>query len=129
MFGIGSTELLVILVVALIVLGPKSLASFSRSLGKMMGEFRRVSTDFQRTLNYEAAQQEMQQKRSESSVTGTGSGEKTANQGETTFASYSPDSPVGQAVMKARQEAQGGETEPTTASDAPGQDKTGSKGQ
>ena len=33
MFGIGSTELLVILVVALIVLGPKSLASISRTLG------------------------------------------------------------------------------------------------
>lgn len=56
MFGIGSTELLVILVVALIVLGPKSLASVSRSLGKLMGEFRRVSTDFQRTLNAEAAE-------------------------------------------------------------------------
>ena len=53
MFGIGSTELLVILVVALIVLGPKSLASISRTLGKAMGEFRRVSTDFQRTLNAE----------------------------------------------------------------------------
>ena len=50
MFGIGSTELLVILVVALIVLGPKSLANVSRTLGKAMGEFRRVSTDFQRTL-------------------------------------------------------------------------------
>ena len=55
MFGIGSTELLVILVVALIVLGPKSLASVSRSLGKAMGDFRRVSTDFQRTLNAESA--------------------------------------------------------------------------
>lgn len=57
MFGIGSTELLVILVVALIVLGPKSLASISRTLGKAMGEFRRVSTDFQRTLNAEVAQE------------------------------------------------------------------------
>ena len=38
MFGIGSSELLVILVVALIVLGPKSLANVSRTLGKAMGE-------------------------------------------------------------------------------------------
>lgn len=53
MFGIGSTEFLVILLVALVVLGPKSLASVSRTLGKAMGEFRRVSTDFQRTLNAE----------------------------------------------------------------------------
>ena len=33
MFGIGSTEFLVILLVALVVLGPKSLASVSRTLG------------------------------------------------------------------------------------------------
>ena len=63
MFGIGSTELLVILVVALVVLGPKSLATISRSLGKAMGEFRRVSTDFQRTLNAEAAQEEEEARR------------------------------------------------------------------
>lgn len=63
MFGIGSTELLVILVVALIALGPKSLASVSRSLGKAMGEFRRVSTDFQRTLNAETAEEEMREAR------------------------------------------------------------------
>lgn len=53
MFGIGSTELLVILLVALVVLGPKSLPQLARTLGKALGEFRRVSTDFQRTLNTE----------------------------------------------------------------------------
>lgn len=53
MFGIGSTELLLIMVVALIVLGPKNLPNIARTLGKAMGEFRRVSTDFQRTLNTE----------------------------------------------------------------------------
>jgi sec-independent protein translocase protein TatB len=58
MFGIGSTEFIVILLVALIVLGPKSLAGIARTMGKAMGEFRRISTDFQRTLNAEAAQEE-----------------------------------------------------------------------
>ena len=62
MFGIGSTELLVILLVALIVLGPKSLASVSRSLGKALGEFRRVSTDFQRTLNAESAEADLRER-------------------------------------------------------------------
>ena len=47
MFGIGGTELLVILVVALIVLGPKSVPQIARTLGKAMGEFRKVSTEFQ----------------------------------------------------------------------------------
>ena len=65
MFGIGSTELLVILVVALIVLGPKSLANVSRTLGKAMGEFRRVSTDFQRTLNAEAEEDEQKKRKKE----------------------------------------------------------------
>ncbi|BAV92500.1 twin-arginine translocase TatA/TatE family subunit [Candidatus Desulfovibrio trichonymphae] len=68
MFGIGSTEFLVILVVALIVLGPQSLAGISRSLGKALGEFRRVSTDFQRTLNAEAAEAEEMQRKKESAA-------------------------------------------------------------
>lgn len=65
MFGIGSTELLVILVVALIVLGPKSIPQIAKTLGKAMAEFRRVSTDFQRTLNAEAAQEEHEQRKKE----------------------------------------------------------------
>ena len=63
MFGIGSTELLLILIVALLVLGPKSLASTARSVGKVVGQFRRVSTDFQRTLNAEVALEEEKEKR------------------------------------------------------------------
>lgn len=58
MFGIGSTELLVILIVALLVLGPKNLPKIAHTLGKALGEFRRVSTDFQRTLNTEIAFEE-----------------------------------------------------------------------
>ncbi len=65
MFGIGSTELLVILLVALVVLGPKSLASVAHTLGKAMGEFRRVSTEFQRTLNTEIAFEEHSKKKKE----------------------------------------------------------------
>ena len=52
MFGIGSMELLVILVVALLVLGPKNLPKIAHTIGRAMGEFRRVSTEFQRTLLY-----------------------------------------------------------------------------
>jgi TatA/E family protein of Tat protein translocase len=44
-------ELLVILVVALLVLGPKKLPEMARSLGRGMAEFRRASNEFTRTLS------------------------------------------------------------------------------
>ena len=42
------TELLVILVVGLLVLGPKRLPELARSLGRGLAEFRRASTDMRR---------------------------------------------------------------------------------
>jgi len=50
-FGVGMPELLVILVVALLVLGPKRLPEIARSLGRGMAEFRRASNEFTRTLS------------------------------------------------------------------------------
>jgi len=45
MFGIGVPELLVILVVALIVLGPKRLPDVAKALGKGLAEFRKATAD------------------------------------------------------------------------------------
>jgi sec-independent protein translocase protein TatB len=50
MFNVGGGELLVILLVALIVLGPKRLPEAARTVGKVVGEVRRLSTGFQREL-------------------------------------------------------------------------------
>lgn len=48
MFGIGMTELMVIFVIGLLVLGPKRLPELARSLGRTLAEFRRASTDLRR---------------------------------------------------------------------------------
>jgi TatA/E family protein of Tat protein translocase len=48
MFGIGMTELLVILTIGLVVIGPKKLPELARTLGKGLAEFRRASTEMRR---------------------------------------------------------------------------------
>ncbi|WP_428569167.1 MAG: Sec-independent protein translocase protein TatB [Solidesulfovibrio sp. DCME] len=65
MFGIGSTELLVILVVALIVIGPSKLPDIMRTLGKGMAEFRRMSTDVKSTLEAEVDRADREQRQAE----------------------------------------------------------------
>lgn len=65
MFGIGSTEFLVIIVVALLVLGPEHLPKVMRTVGKTMADFRRITTEFQRTINTESAFEEEKRKKQE----------------------------------------------------------------
>jgi sec-independent protein translocase protein TatB len=51
MFGIGMQELLLILVIALIVLGPKKLPDVAKSLGKALNEFKRATSDIKESLD------------------------------------------------------------------------------
>jgi TatA/E family protein of Tat protein translocase len=53
--SIGTTELLLILVVALIVVGPRKLPELGRSLGRSLGEFKRASDDLKQTWEKEVA--------------------------------------------------------------------------
>ena len=50
MMGLGFMELLVIVLVAVIVLGPTKAIDMARSAGKMMGEVRRSFTDLSSNL-------------------------------------------------------------------------------
>lgn len=57
--SLGSTELLFILVMALVFFGPRKLPQLSRSLGKNLAEFRKASEDFKRTWEKEANLEEL----------------------------------------------------------------------
>lgn len=65
MFGIGTTEILLILVVALLVIGPTKLPEVARALGKGMAEFRKMSSDVKRTIDLEGQLSDMENESSE----------------------------------------------------------------
>ena len=53
--SLGTSEMLLILVVALIFFGPRKLPQISRQIGKSLAEFRKASEDFKRTWEREVA--------------------------------------------------------------------------
>jgi TatA/E family protein of Tat protein translocase len=55
---LSSTELLFILVIALIFFGPRKLPQLARSMGKGIAEFRKASDDFKRTWEREVAMED-----------------------------------------------------------------------
>ena len=57
--SLGSTELVFILVMALVFFGPRKLPQLSRSMGKHLAEFRRASEDFKRTWDREVSLEEI----------------------------------------------------------------------
>ncbi|HHO74805.1 MAG TPA: twin-arginine translocase TatA/TatE family subunit [Deltaproteobacteria bacterium] len=71
MFGIGGQELIIILVLALILLGPKKLPDIAKSLGKALGEFQRASDDLKKEidLSSQVPAEEPSQKKSDDTET------------------------------------------------------------
>ncbi len=59
MFGIGLPELIIIMVIALIVIGPSKLPDVAKALGKGMAEFRKATQEIKESLNLDEDIQEV----------------------------------------------------------------------
>ena len=51
MFGIGMPEMILIMAIALIVIGPKKLPDLAKSLGKAFREFKKATSDLKESLH------------------------------------------------------------------------------
>ncbi len=81
---LGAPEVVLILVIALIVFGPRKLPELGKSLGQAMAQFRRASEDFKRTWEQEV---ELERVRTDDSPSSGSSYDYSSSAG-----SYSPDS-------------------------------------
>jgi len=61
MFGIGMPEMLLILAVALIVIGPKKLPDLAKSLGRAMGEFKKATSEIKESIGVDADLKEVKE--------------------------------------------------------------------
>jgi sec-independent protein translocase protein TatA len=69
MFGsLGGPEIVLILVIALIVFGPRRLPDIGKSMGKMLAEFRKASNDFKRTIEEEVEAEKIRESIQSASV-------------------------------------------------------------
>ncbi len=61
MFGMGMPEIMLILAVALVVIGPKKLPGLAKSIGRAMGEFKSATRDFKRSIDIEGDLQDVRE--------------------------------------------------------------------
>jgi TatA/E family protein of Tat protein translocase len=60
---IGMTEMVVILVIALVIFGPRKLPELGRSLGRSLNEFKRASNELKSTLEDEIRVEDQKEQR------------------------------------------------------------------
>jgi TatA/E family protein of Tat protein translocase len=65
MFGMSFTEIVIILAIALVVLGPDRLPGIARGLGKAMREFRRATREIQTSLEVEEVRRTIRERAQE----------------------------------------------------------------
>jgi TatA/E family protein of Tat protein translocase len=59
MFGIGMPEMLLLLAIALVVIGPKKLPDLARSLGRAMREFKKATNELKDTMQIDTELQDV----------------------------------------------------------------------
>lgn len=69
MFGIGTSEILIILLIALLVLGPKEIPRVARTLARGMRELQRAKDELRQTLDKEIDEEEVPKHIKEESTT------------------------------------------------------------
>ena len=63
MFGIGTTEILIVLVIALLLLGPKEIPKIARTIGRGMRELERAKDELKQTIEFEDDKEETPDKK------------------------------------------------------------------
>lgn len=58
MFGIGTSEILIVLVIALLLLGPKEIPKIARTLGRGLRELERAKDELKQSIEFEAEKDE-----------------------------------------------------------------------
>ncbi|MGA1846362.1 twin-arginine translocase TatA/TatE family subunit [Deferribacter abyssi] len=66
MFGFGMSELILIMVIALIVIGPKKLPEVAKALGKGYAEFKKALNEFKEAVNIDLEETGTQSNKKES---------------------------------------------------------------
>lgn len=61
MFGIGTSEILIILVIALLVLGPKEIPKIAKTLGRGMRELERAKNELKNSIEFEIKEEDAKQ--------------------------------------------------------------------
>jgi len=67
MFGIGTSEVLIILLIALLILGPKEIPRVARTIGRGMRELERAKDEFRKSIEFEADENDDEDRRPDSS--------------------------------------------------------------
>ena len=101
--SLGLPEILFILVLALLVFGPKRLPKVGRTLGRALGEFRRATSDLKRTIDREIISADLEEpKRERPPVTAVQpASEDGADDGDEDPADDVPDAPVARTEITA----------------------------